>query len=35
MSPGIQWALVIRTALGVAGTWVRAYVAWRTWREFR
>jgi len=35
MSPGIQWALVVLAAFSAAGTCLRAYVAWRTWREYR
>jgi len=29
MSPAIQWALVVLGFIGAAGTWFRAWVAWR------
>jgi hypothetical protein len=35
MSPGIQWALVVLAALSAAGTLVRAYVAYRTWKDWK
>lgn len=35
MSETVQWTLVALAAIGAAGTWVRAYVAWRQWRDYR
>lgn len=35
MSPAVQWTLVILGALGAAGTWFRAYIAYRQWRDYR
>lgn len=40
----VQWALIILAALGAAGTWVRAVVAWtehrasermRNWSQYK
>jgi len=33
VSPGVQWALVVLGAVGAAGTWLRAYVAWKAERR--
>lgn len=32
MSSTVQWALIVLAALGAAGTWVRAIVAWKEHR---
>ena len=31
----IQWVLVALGALGAVGTWFRAFVAYRTWKDKR
>jgi hypothetical protein len=33
MSSTVQWALIVLAALGAAGTWVRAIVAWKEHRS--